>query len=89
MRQRWLRPSEQHASGFDLLGRGVCLLAPQIALILQPLPTVNSVRLALGRESVGHCPMGDMLMLIWWAVVGLFRSRASLEADISVPATSA
>jgi hypothetical protein len=27
-------------------------------------------------------PMGDMLKLIWWAVIGLFRSRASLEADI-------
>ena len=29
-----------------------------------------------------HCPMGDMLKLIWWAVIGLFRSRASLEAEI-------
>ena len=26
--------------------------------------------------------MGDMLKLIWWMVVGLFRSRASLEAEI-------
>jgi hypothetical protein len=26
--------------------------------------------------------MGDMLKLIWWAVIGLFRSRASLEAAI-------
>ena len=25
--------------------------------------------------------MADMLKLIWWAVVGLFRSRASLEAE--------
>jgi hypothetical protein len=29
-----------------------------------------------------HCPMGDMLKLIWWAVIGLFRSRDSLEAEI-------
>src|SRR5580704_9167572 len=29
-----------------------------------------------------HCPMGDILKLIWWAVIGLFRSRASLEAEI-------
>src|SRR5450432_3942284 len=29
-----------------------------------------------------HCPMGDMLKLIWWAVIALFRSRASLEAEI-------
>jgi hypothetical protein len=27
-------------------------------------------------------PMGDMLNLIWRAVVGLFRSKASLEAEI-------
>jgi hypothetical protein len=26
--------------------------------------------------------MADMLKLIWWAVFGLFRSRASLEAEI-------
>ena len=28
------------------------------------------------------CPMADVLKLIWWAVIGLFRSRASLEAEI-------
>jgi hypothetical protein len=27
-------------------------------------------------------PMGDMLKLIWWAGIGLFRSRVSLEAEI-------
>ena len=27
-------------------------------------------------------PMGEMLKLICWAVIGLFRSRASLEAEI-------
>lgn len=26
--------------------------------------------------------MGDMLRLIWWAVIGLFRSKTSLEAEI-------
>jgi hypothetical protein len=26
-------------------------------------------------------PMGDILKLIWWIVIGLFRSRASLEAE--------
>jgi len=26
--------------------------------------------------------MGDMLKLIWWVVIGLFRPRASLEAEI-------
>ena len=29
------------------------------------------------------CSMGDMLKLIWWLVIGLFRSRASLEAEIA------
>jgi len=28
--------------------------------------------------------MGDMLKLIWWVVIGLFRSRAALEAEIVV-----
>jgi len=27
-------------------------------------------------------PMGDILKLNWWIVIGLFRSRASLEAEI-------
>ena len=27
-------------------------------------------------------PMGDMLRLIWWAAIGLFRSKTSLEAEI-------
>ena len=26
--------------------------------------------------------MGDLLKLIWWVVIGLFRSRASLEVEI-------
>jgi hypothetical protein len=26
--------------------------------------------------------MRDVLKLIWWVVIGLFRSRASLEAEI-------
>src|SRR5580704_5287106 len=29
--------------------------------------------------------MADMLKLIWWAIIGLFRSRASLEAEIVAP----
>jgi hypothetical protein len=27
--------------------------------------------------------MGDVLKLIWWVVIGLFRARVSLEAEIS------
>ena len=47
------------------------------------VPTVNLIQLAL-RRGIGamHCHMGDMLKLVWWAVVGLFRSRASLQAEI-------
>ena len=26
--------------------------------------------------------MGDVLRLIWWAVIGLFRSKTSLETEI-------
>ena len=26
--------------------------------------------------------MGDVFKLIWWVVIGLFRSRDSLEAEI-------
>jgi hypothetical protein len=29
--------------------------------------------------------MGDILKLIWWAFIGLFRSIASLEAEILSP----
>jgi hypothetical protein len=28
------------------------------------------------------CSMGDMLKLIWCVIIGLFRSHASLEAEI-------
>jgi hypothetical protein len=47
-----------------------------------PAPTVNSIRLAHNRESGDASSMGDMLKLIWWAVIGLLRSMASLEAEI-------
>ena len=31
-----------------------------------------------------NCLMRDVLKLIWWGLIGLFRSRASLEAEILV-----
>ena len=34
------------------------------------------------RNQAMLAPMGDMLKLIWWAVIGLFRSRVSLEVEI-------
>jgi hypothetical protein len=29
-----------------------------------------------------HRSMADLLKLTWWAIIGLFRSRAALEAEI-------
>jgi hypothetical protein len=43
---------------------------------MTPLPIV-----ALRAEVAMLPPMGDMLKLIWWAVIKLFRSRVSLEAE--------
>jgi hypothetical protein len=45
------------------------------------VPIVNSIRLTFRRDRAMLHPMGDLLKLIWWAVIGLFRSRASLEAE--------
>jgi hypothetical protein len=50
--------------------------------IAQAVLTANSIRLAFSRESGNASAMGNMLKLIWWAVIGLFRSRTSLEAEI-------
>ena len=45
------------------------------------VPTVNSVwRIAANRAML--TPMGDGLKLIWWAIIGLVRSRVSFEAEI-------
>jgi hypothetical protein len=44
--------------------------------------TVNSIRLACRRDSGDASPLGDIFKLIWWAVIGLFRSRVSLQAEI-------
>jgi hypothetical protein len=40
------------------------------------------IRLAYSRELGDASPMEDMLKLIWSAVIGLFRTRVSLEAKI-------
>jgi len=40
----------------------------------------SSWRIAANRAMLA--PMGDILKLNWWIVIGLFRSRASLEAEI-------
>jgi hypothetical protein len=39
----------------------------------------SSWRIAANRAMLA--PMGDILKLIWWIVIGSFRSRASLEAE--------
>jgi hypothetical protein len=45
------------------------------------LPQTQSDWLFGANRSM-HCVMADMLKLTWWAVIGLFRSRASLGAEI-------
>jgi len=44
------------------------------------VPVGNSILLATDIES-GSCPMREVCSLIWLALVGAFRSRASLEAE--------
>jgi hypothetical protein len=44
--------------------------------------TVNSIRLAHNPNRAMVPSMGGIFKLIWWAVIGLFRSRASREAEI-------
>ena len=44
--------------------------------------SLSQVRLRLGANRAMYHPMGDMLKLIWWAVIGLFRSRGPLKAEI-------
>jgi transposase InsO family protein len=48
------------------------------------VPTANPKRLTVVSESVDSRGMGDLYRLIWCVVVGLFRSRASLQAEILV-----
>jgi hypothetical protein len=43
--------------------------------------TANSIRLAFSRESGNASAMGNMLKLIWWAVIGLFRSSNWLRVS--------
>jgi hypothetical protein len=47
-------------------------------------PYRNSIPLAQSRESGDAPSHGFILKLICWVVIGLFRSRASLEAEIVV-----
>ena len=48
---------------------------------LPPVHVVSSIQAgAMPRAMLAS--IGDILKLIWWAAVGLFRSRASLEAGI-------
>jgi hypothetical protein len=45
------------------------------------VPTVNPKRLSITGESVDN-HLGDLLKLIWYAVAGLFRSRATLQTEV-------
>ena len=45
------------------------------------LPQTQSDRRSDANRTM-HRSMADLLKLMWWAIIGLFRSRASLEAEI-------
>jgi transposase InsO family protein len=66
-----------HAAGFRFNAK-LRYLEQQFEAVL----TANLIRLAFSRESGNASAMGNMLKLVWWAAVGLFRSRTSLEAEI-------
>jgi hypothetical protein len=46
------------------------------------VPAVNSTRRRKAANRAMLQGMGDMLKLIWRIVIGLFRSRDSLDAEI-------
>src|SRR3954453_12252492 len=43
---------------------------------------VNRIRLPSSSESGDECSIQDLLNLIRWMLLGLFRSKTSLEAEI-------
>jgi hypothetical protein len=49
-----------------------------------PVLVGNPIRLASGGESGDAHTMADVLILLWSALTGLFRSRARLETEILV-----
>ena len=49
-----------------------------------PVPTANPKRLTATANQPILAPMSDLCRLIWCALIGLFRSRAALEAEILV-----
>jgi hypothetical protein len=48
------------------------------------VPIANSKRLTASANQPILAPMSDLCRLIWCALIGLFRSRAALEAEILV-----
>jgi hypothetical protein len=48
------------------------------------VPTANPTLVTIACESLTIVAMRDLCSLIWWAVVGLFRSRVALQAEILV-----
>ena len=48
------------------------------------VPIVNFTAWPIAANRAMNCLMRDVLKLIWWGLIGLLRSRASLEAEILV-----
>jgi hypothetical protein len=53
-----------------------------MAGIQTPVPTANPKRLTATANRLILAPMSDLCRLIWCALIGLFRSRVALEAEI-------
>ena len=49
-----------------------------------PVPTANPKRLTATANRLILLPMSELHRLIWCVLIGLFRSRAALEAEILV-----
>ena len=49
-----------------------------------PVPTANPTLVTIACELLTIVAMRDLCSLIWCAVVGLFRSRVALQAEILV-----
>jgi len=62
-----------------------CVLKRTASVIaLPPVPTANPTLVTIACESAEYLAMRDLCSLIWCAVVGLFRSRMALQAEILV-----
>ena len=58
--------------------------APELGQTAALVPTANPKQLTVPRDRLIIVAMGELFRLIWWAAVGLFRPRSSLQSEILV-----